>query len=269
MFEILTFPFMQRALAAGLISAVLLGWIGVFVTSKKMSFIGDGVAHASLAAVAFAILFGLAPLPVALIFGVLFSVLLYTIQKKTVLSQDTVIGMLFVTGMALGILLLQFHDGYVPELVSYLFGNILSVRPPDLLIMVFIGLAVFAALVLFRRAFTFIAVDPEGAELSGMNRTRMELLLYIVVSIAVILSIKLIGVVLVSALLITPSAIGKTIAWSFASLEGIAVVASIGIMILGLLAAYVFDVPPGASIVLTGTAAFLVTRVVVFFVRRV
>lgn len=215
MLEMLSLPFMQRAFVAGIVVSVLLGWIGVFVTSRRMSFIGDGIAHASLAAVAFAILIGAAPLPIALIFGVCTAIALFILEKKTNISSDTAIGILFAGGIALGVLLLQFHEGYVPELISFLFGNILAVQNMDLAIVVGMGMVIFSALFAFRQQLTFVTIDPQGAQIAGIKSHRFELALYVLTAVSVILSIKLVGIVLVSALLVLPSAITKGFSKSF------------------------------------------------------
>ncbi|USN53348.1 MAG: metal ABC transporter permease [Candidatus Nomurabacteria bacterium] len=260
MFEIFTFPFMQRALVVGVTSAALLGWMGVYVISRHLSFIGDGIAHASLAAIAVAVLLGWAPLPVALVFSIVLAVILFLMEKKTNISRDTAIGILFVVGMALGIILLQFHQGYVPELISFLFGNILAIRTIDLSIVLILGACIGALLFVYRKQLTFITVDAEGAQLAGVNRNFFELLLYILTALTVVLSIKVVGIVLVSALLVIPSAISKSFAKSFIAFQWISIVASVLIVVVGLILSYVLDLPSGATIVLVGALSFFVVR---------
>lgn len=262
MFEFLQFPFMQRALIGGVIAAVLLGWVGVYATSRNMSFIGAGVAHASLAAIAFAILVGWAPVLTAVVFSVLLGIMLYVLDTRTTVSRDTAIGILFSAGMALGVLFLQFHDGYVPELMSFLFGTILSITPGDLLVVGIVGISIMAVMFLLRHELLFITIDPDGAYLSGMNKTAVELLLYIFTSVAVVLSIKLVGIVLVSALLVLPSAIAKSWSRSFASFIRHALLMSICIVVCGLIISFYADLPSGASIVLFGTGVFLMSKLI-------
>ena len=204
MFEILTLPFMQRALLGGAVVSLILGWLGVFITSRNMSFIGAGIAHASLGSIALAIVLGWTPLPVALILSVFLAVALYWLDQKTNVSRDTAIGIIFAAGMALGILLLQYHEGYVPELVGFLFGNILAVKTLDLWLVVAVGGAVLFLLSWFWRQLTFTTVDAEGAQLAGVNRSAIDLLMYVLTAVSVVLSIKLVGIVLVSALLVLP-----------------------------------------------------------------
>jgi ABC-type Mn2+/Zn2+ transport system permease subunit len=250
--DMLQFPFMQRAFLGGTVIALLLGWLGVFVITRKMSFVGDGVAHASLAAVSLALLVGWAPLPTALIFSAVLGYGLFFLNRYTSLSSDTSIGLLFTFGMALGIILLQYHEGYAPELISFLFGSILGVTSQDLLIILSAGIALLTILYIKRKEFAFLALDPEGAALAGISRDGIDLLYYVFVSASVVLSIKLIGVVLVSAILIIPSSIGKILGKSFAQFQWISIIMSVCIVWAGLLASYMFDWPSGSSIVLTG-----------------
>lgn len=257
MIEILSYPFMQRAFLAGVIIAILLGWLGVYAITRKMSFVGDGVAHASLAAVALAILFGWSPLPVALIASVIIAIAIHLLGKTDTISHDTSIGVIFVAGMALGIILLQFYEGYVPELISYLFGNLLAIRTADVYIMGVVGGCIFAILLLLRRQFIFLTLDPEGAAMSGIKRSPLELLLTILIAITVVLSIKVVGIVLVSGLLILPSTVGKMLSRSFAQFEWYSVMASMLFVILGLILSYYFNLPSGATIVMVGVITLI------------
>lgn len=261
MFEILTYPFMQRALIAGIISGVLLGWIGVFVTSRQMSFIGDGIAHASLAAIALAILLGWSPLPIAIIFAILAAIVLYIIDQYTSISQDAAIGILFTAGLALGVVLLQFHDGYVPDLVSFLFGNILAVQTSDLITISIVAVIISLLLAANLRQFLFITVDPEGASLTGIRNNLIELALYIITAVAVVLSVKIIGIVLVSGLLIIPSATTKGFVKSFNAFQIATIVISILNVAIGLTLSVVLDWPSGATIILWATAVFVISRI--------
>lgn len=257
MLELFIYPFMQRALISGAIVSLVLGWLGTFIVSRKMSFIGDGIAHASLGGIALAIVVGLAPLPTALVFGVLLALILFFLEKKTKLNQDTAIGLMFTTSMAIGIILMHFHAGYQPELISYLFGNILAINTSDVWIIGGIGIAVLIVLSIFNRQLTFITFDKDGAYLSGINPMRYDLSFYIITSLAIIASVKLIGIILVSALIITPSAIAKLIAPSFFSFQKIAMSIAFVMTVLGLILSYYLDLPSGALIILIGSTIFV------------
>lgn len=259
-FEMFQFPFMQRAFIAGIILAVVLAWLGVFVTTRKMSFAGDGIAHASLAAVAVAILFGWAPLPTALLFSLVLGAILFYMNRYTTLSTDSAIGIVFTTGMALGVVLLQYHEGYAPELISYLFGSILGISQRDLLITVLVSLVLLVLLFLRRKQFAFLAIDEDGASLAGVSVWKTDFLFYLMVPLAIVLGIKLVGVILVSALLIVPSVSARQLAYSFASLEVYSICIGVITMVVGLVASYILDWPSGASIILVGTLFFVLSH---------
>lgn len=261
MLELFSYPFMQRAFLAGIMIAVLLGWLGVYTISRKMSFVGDGVAHASLAAVALAILFGWSPLPVALIASVFIAGAIHMLGRTRTIAHDTAVGVIFVAGMAIGIVLLQFYEGYAPELISYLFGNMLAVRSADMLIMAPVAGAILALLFIFRRQFVFLTVDPEGAALHGVHRNLLDLLLTILIAVSVVLSIKIVGIVLVSGLLILPSTVGKMLASSFRQFEYMSVLLGVLFVLTGLVCSYYFNLPSGAAIVLVGVMALLLVSI--------
>ena len=136
MLEILQYPFMQRALIAGVVLALLLAVLGIFVILRKMSFWGDGIAHASLAGIAIGLFAGYNPLITAIIFAVIFALLVYFLERKTSLSSDVIIGILFTASMALGIVLINLKNTYQPDLLSFLFGNILAIKTGELYLMV-------------------------------------------------------------------------------------------------------------------------------------
>lgn len=269
MLEALQYPFMMRALVSGIFVAVLLGWLGTFVVTRKMSLIGDGIAHASLAGIALALLLGWAPIPVATILSMFIAAFIYFLEKKTKISSDMAIALMFTTGMAVGIILLHFYQGYQPELVSYLFGNILTINTYDLWNIVVIGTIILFLLFIFYRKILFSTFDPVGAYLSGIKPWIYDLILYVSTAVAIVLSIKLIGIILVSALLVTPSAIAKLFSKSFKHFTVLAIVISIIIIFIGLMLSYSLDLPSGAVIVLTGTSLFLVGYLITFVIKKI
>ncbi len=259
---------MQRALIAGAVSAVMLGWIGIFVMARRMSFFGDGVAHASLAGIALAILIGWTPIPVALATAVAFAVLIFFIEQKLKLSNDVAIGILFAFGMALGVFLLSFTRGFQPELISFLFGNILAVTETDLWTILTIGAAIVAILALARKKLAFVTFDEEGAYLSGISPERYILLLYILTSVSIIASIRLVGIILTSALLILPGATGRFWVRSLKPLEIVSVIIATVTVALGLVASVVWNTPSGATVILAGTAIFAVSAIGRLFLKK-
>lgn len=259
MLSIFSYPFIQRALLAGFVLAVVLSFIGIFVVLKKISFLGEGVAHASLAGIAIGLITATNPLIVAIIYSILFSLVVYFLEKKTTVSTDAIIGVLFTASMALGVILVNTQAGYQPELISYLFGNILTIKTGDLLIMVLFSVIILLFLLFKYKKITLTIFDRDSAYLSGINTTFYELGLYISLAISIVLGVKVLGIVLVSAILIIPASIAKMLSRSFKQMIFDSIVVSEIIVIGGILLSYVLDYPTGPVIILLGTTIFFLT----------
>jgi len=258
-FEFLQYPFMQRALVAGILLGVLLATLGVFVTLRRMAFFGEGIAHASLAGIAIAILTGFSPLPVAMVWAVILALLIFTLEQKTKLPIDTVIGIFFTSAMALGVVLMNFTSGYQPELLSFLFGSILSVSVSDLWTIAISTIVILVWLISSRRQLTFLSLSEEQAIVSGIPVRLQTAILYVALSVATVLGVKILGIILISALLIIPPAISRLHAKSFRSHMTLAVLFSEVTIVLGLALSFFYDLPSGAVIVLVGAFIFLLS----------
>jgi len=259
MVELLQLPFMQRALIAGLVLGVLLAYLGIFVTLRKMAFFSDGVAHAALAGAAIGLLTRFSPLVSALIFSILLACLIYWLEKKSSLSSDAIIGILFTSGMALGIVLISLRKGYQPELICYLFGNILAIRRQDLFLIVVLSILIMTFIVSHKRKLTLLALDREMAYMAGINPDFYQLLLYVMLACALVLGIRVLGIILVSAILIIPVSTARLFSRSFKALTLWTAVVAESVMIGGLLLSYYLNLPSGAVIVLTGSTVFSLT----------
>ena len=254
--EIFSQPFVQRALLAGVFSGALLAILGIFVALRKMAFFSDGIAHTSLAGVAVAVLLGHQPLLWAVAVGVVFAVLIYLLEKKTDISPDSLIGILFSSSLALGVVLMHFKRGYQADLLSFLFGNILTIRSGELVAIVPLSIAIGAFLVARYRKYILICLNEELARVAGVWLEAHKFSLYIMLAVASILAIKMFGIILVSALLILPASFGKLFARSAWSLLVVSVVFAEVVVLGGVVVSLWLNLPTGATIVLTGTAIF-------------
>ncbi len=254
--EIFTLSFMQRAFLAGIISAFLLSLSGVFVTLKRLSFFGDGIAHASLAGIAIGVILGINPLWMALLVAIVLTSILYLLERKTTIPTDAIIGFIFTFGMASGIVIISLKKGYQPELVSFLFGNILSLSWSDILLTLILGTMVVLFLILSQRTLALTILDREEAYLRGLKVETLEFFFYIFLAITVVLGLKLLGIVLVSALLIIPPITAKLISSSFKKMLFNSVIIGEVTVFTGLFISYLLDIPSGAVIVLVGISIF-------------
>ena len=257
MLELLQFPFVQRAIISGLILGLLFAVLGVYVILRNMAFWGDGIAHASLAGIAFALFSGSQPLLWAIIVSVAFAVTIFFLERHTTLSNDALIGVLFTSFMALGVVILSFIPGYQPELISFLFGNILTVGVVDILIMSVVGSLILIFVYFNNRALALQTFDRESAYLAGINTDALDLLFYISLAVSVVLGVKVLGVVLVSALLIIPASIAKMVSRSYKSLRIVSVIIGEVVVIVGMMTSLWWDIPSGPSIILVGAILFL------------
>jgi len=248
---------MQRALLAGAMLALILSILGIFVTVRRMAFFGDGIAHASLAGIAIALLVGVSPLPIALAWAAVVALAVWWLERSTKLSSDTLIGILFTASMALGVVLMSFTRGYQPELVSFLFGSILSVRAIDLTYILIIGVIILAWLLLSFRQLTYMSLSEDQAIVSGVPVRLQTIILYVALALATVLGVKILGIILVSALLILPPAASRLLSSNFRGHIVMSIVMSELMVLLGLSISYLYDLPSGATIILTGTSIFL------------
>lgn len=264
-FEIFTYPFMQRAFISGGILALVLASLGIFVTLRKMAFFGDGIAHASLAGIAIALLAGIAPLPIALLWSLTVAMLIYALERSTRLPSDTLIGIFFTASMALGVVLMSFSGGFQPELISFLFGSILSIRTLDLTIIALISLVIMAWLMVSFRQLMFMSLTEESAKVAGIHVELQKALLYAALALATVLGVKVLGIILVSALLVIPPATARLLTYDFRGYIIISLLLSEIFVGLGLILSFYYDLPSGATIILVGSAGFFLAALLSAF----
>lgn len=252
----LEFAFMQRALLAALVIGLVCGVLGFFVVLRRFAFIGVGISHSAIGGVAIGILLGVSPLLTAAVFAIAVALGIAAVSRRATISEDAVIGVFFSGSMALGIVLFSMNRGYQQDLFGYLFGNVLAITSTELTV-----LAATAAVILVVLAFVFkelllIAFDEEIARAYGHKVDLLDTTLLVLLAVAIILGVRLVGVLLIEALLVVPAATAALWAANFRAqlLVSVALATSAGV--LGLAAAYRFDVAAGGAIVLVAVTAF-------------
>jgi zinc transport system permease protein len=257
MTDALTLPFMQRALITGLLVGLVASLLGVFVILRRAAFFGDAIAHASLAGVALGVVAGIPPLLAAAGVAVGIGFALHRLERHARLSLDAILGFVLPFFMALGVLILSLVPGYQPELLSYLFGSLLTVSWERLAAVAVIAVGVAAVLVHSRNRLVFAVFDAEGAQVAGVRVGRLLTLYHVLLALAVIASISTVGIVMANALLVIPAATAKLLARSLGHMFWLAPVAGTVSVVVGLAAAYRFDVPSGPAIVVVAGLVFL------------
>lgn len=250
-----TVPLVQRALIGGVLIGVLTAWVGTFVVLRRMAFMGAGVGHAAFGGVALGLLLGWDPIWTAAGFCMLVAWGITLVTRRGHLPTDTAIGVFFTATMALGLLLLG-QLSNTTDVFGLLFGSLLAIDAGTLVqLAVFTSLGV-GALVLFHRGFVLLAFDPEHARALGWPEAWLDYLFAALVALTVVAAIRVVGLILASALLVVPAAAALYWSRSFRQLIALAVAFGVASVVLGLALALWWDLPPGATIVLTAAAGF-------------
>ncbi len=255
--EPLEFPFMQRAFLAAGFAAVVCALVGSFVVLKGLAFMGDAVAHSSLAGMSVAYFLGGNIFWGALGWAIPASLLITFISRRANLRLDASIGIIFASGFALGIILMSRVTGYAADLFSLLFGNVLGISWAEVALIGGIAAAVSLVIAAFYKELLFTSYDATMSAASGIPVRFMQYLLPVLVGVTTVASLKAVGIVLVLALLVTPSATAMLLARRMPSIMAYSVAVGLIATVLGLYLSFYADLPSGPSIVLVATGLFL------------
>ncbi len=262
MLELLSHTFMQRALIEAVLIGAVCAVVGVYVVLNGLSFIGAGISHSTFAGVAIGLLLGIDPLLTALLFSTGVALSIGWVSEKTDLKHDTSVGIFFAATMALGVLLIGFLKDFYVDVFSYLFGNILALTAADLWISLAMTVLITATILLLFKEFLALSFDAEVASVMGLPVRFLHYLLLVLMALTVVLSVKSVGVVLVSALIVTPAAAAYQLTVNFRRMMVLSVLIGVGSTVSGLLLSYWIDFPSGAGIVLIATCLFFLSWLV-------
>jgi len=262
------YGFLQRALIAGVFAAAVCGVLGFFVLLRRLAFLGVGISHAALGGVALGLVLGVEPLLAAALFSALVAASVGWLGERGALHEDTAIGVLFSAAMALGVAILSGSSAYRGDLFGYLFGNILAVTRTELWFLGVFSVAVLVAVMLVFKELLFASFDEEVARASGLPVTGLHYFLLGALSLTVVVAMRVVGVILVEALLVIPAATAYQWVASYRGLLAGAVGVSVLGTIAGLLVSYWCDVAAGASIVLVLSALFAASVATRWLARR-
>lgn len=254
--EFLRYGFVQRALIAGSFIALLCSTLGVFLVLRRFSLIGDGLAHAAFGSVAVAMLFRMSPLYVSIPLVMVCAVGILKLTEKFRVYGDAAIGVVSSLGIAAGVMISSVAGGFNVDLFSYLFGSILSISPAEVFISVGLSAVVLFVLFFFYQDLLSITFDEEASKVSGVNTEGMNILFVLLTALTVVLSMKVVGIMLISALLILPAVTALQVARSFRSTIAVAALVSVVSVISGTLISFSLDLPTGATIVMMNFVLF-------------
>lgn len=253
---IFALDFMRKALLAAVLVGLTAPAIGTFLVQRRLALMGDGIGHVALTGVGLGLLLGTAPLLTAVLLAVAGAVAIELLRERGGASGDVALALLFYGGIAGGVVLTNASDGTAFNLVSYLFGSVTTVSPGDLWVISGLAATVLTVVAVFGREMFSVCYDEEVARVSGLPVRALNLLIAVTAALTVALAMRVVGLLLVSALMVVPVAAVQQVTRSFrATLLGSLGVGA-GVSVVGLLVAYYADVAPGATIVLTAIAVF-------------
>jgi zinc transport system permease protein len=263
----LQYAFIQRAYLAGSFIAALCAMLGLFLVLRRLSLIGDGLAHVSFGAITLGLLFGVYPIYVAIPVVLIASYFILKLTQRARIYGDAAIGIVSSLGIAGGVILASLSKGFNVDLFSYLFGNVLAISRSEVILSLGLSLVVLACVVLFYNELFSVTFDEEYARITGIKVERINLVLTLLTAVTVVLAIKVVGITLVSALLILPAASALQIARGFRGAMLISVLVGVGSVLVGITVSFLLNLPAGATVVVCSFLFFLLALAVRGFRR--
>jgi zinc transport system permease protein len=266
--EALEFGFMRNALAAGVLVSVACGVIGTFVVVNRIVFISGGIAHAAYGGIGLGYYLKVNPVLGAIVFSLAAALGMGTVQRKTRERADTMIGVMWAIGMALGIIFVDLAAGYKADLMSYLFGSILAVPSSDLLIMLALDAVIVALVVLFYKELLAMSFDETFATVENVPVDAIYLILVCMIALTVVMMMRVVGLIMVIALLTMPAAISGQFVKDMKRMMVLASILGVIFTTTGLWLSYFLNLTSGATIILVSGAAYLLSLAVKPLIRK-
>lgn len=258
MLEILQYGFMQRALLAGVIIGALCPLIGIFIVLRRMSLIGDSLSHVALAGVAAGILAGVYPLSMSLVFSVIAALAIEKLRKSYGEYAELSIAIILSAGIGLAVVLISLAKSFTIDLFGYLFGSITTVLPKDLLIISILGIFIIITIKLVYKELFYIAFDEISAKLAGVPVRYINLLFIILIASTITLSMRIVGILLVSSLMVIPVATSLQVAKSFKHATILSIIFAEIAVISGIFLSYYLELASGGTIVIISVIILLI-----------
>lgn len=260
MLELLNYPFFVNALSAALFSSITCGFIGTYIVSRRIVFISGGISHTSFGGVGIAYYLGFNPLLGAAVFSVLAAMGIETFSRKSEIREDSLIGMMWSFGMAVGIIFIFITPGYAANLMSYLFGSILTVSRTEILLLAGLALTIVLFFVFLYKEILFVSFDQEYARTQGIPTALINYTLISLTALTIVFNIRVVGIILVISMLTIPQATANLLSHNFKKViiysTGFAFLASIA----GLFLSYRLNIPSGAAIIFTAIGVFALVK---------
>jgi zinc transport system permease protein len=262
MIEALQYGFMRNALAAGVLVSIACGIIGTYIVTNRIVFLSGGIAHAAYGGIGLGYLLGINPIFGAIAFSLLSALGMGVVHRRTKERSDTIIGIMWAVGMALGIIFLDLSPGYKADLMSYLFGSILAVPTGDLLIMLVLNLVIITIVSLYYRELQAVSFDETFAFVVSVPVDKLYLMLVGMVALTVVMTMRIVGLIMVIALLTIPPAIAGLFVKDMKRMMIASSTLSVFFTFSGLMLSYALNLTSGATIILVAGASYLISYLI-------
>lgn len=266
--EILEFGFMQRALIAGVAVAITTSVIGLFLVLRRNSLFGDALSHVAFGGIAVGLVANIYPLWSGLALAILGALGITKLRQSARIPADASVAIMLSSGLALGILLVSASGGFTLDLFSFLFGSILLVSVSDTLAILAMAGSILAMVIVLYKKLVYITFDEEQARVSGLPISALNYLFVILASVVAVVSMRLVGILLISALIVIPNVTALLFGRGFKKTAIISVAVSIFSVVAGIAISYAFNLAPAGTIVLVSTATFLAALAARHAVKR-
>jgi zinc transport system permease protein len=249
-FEILQFSFMQRALLSGVVVAATCSVVGLFLVLRRQSLFGDALSHVAFGGLAVGLFTSIYPIWTALVFSVLASLGITKLRQSTRIPSDAAVAIMLSSGLAVGIILIGLSGGFSLDLESFLFGSILLISMQDQIMILLLSTAVLLIVIKFYSQLVYITFSEDQARVSGINVSRFNYLFIGLASLAVISSLRLVGVLLISSLIVIPNITAMMFGKGFKKTAMISIIIAVSSVLVGIVISYIANLAPGGTIVL-------------------
>jgi len=268
-FDFFSFGYIQRALISGISIAIMCSLIGLFLVLRKQSLFGDAISHMAFGGIAIGTYLNIYPFWTAIIFSASSALVINKIRYYTKLNSDSMVAVLLSFGLGMGVTLISISDGFSVDLFSFLFGSILLVSYEDVLMTVGMAIIVTSIIGLFFKKFIYVTFDEDQAKISGLHVEQLDYLFIVLVAVSVIVSMKLVGILLISSLIVIPNIASLMLNQGFKRTLFISIIISACSVFFGIILSYYFNTAPSGMIVLLSVGIFIAVIISKYFYQNI
>ena len=266
--NIFEYDFLTNAFIASILSGITCGIVGSYIVTRRIVFLSSGITHASFGGLGIALYTGIDPLLGALTFASASSVGIEFASRRGGIREDSVVGIIWSMGMAIGALFMSLRPGYATDLTSYLFGNILLVTPQNIIWLTILTVVLIVGSILWLRRLMYITFDEEYAKSQGINTTLVSYIMAVVIAISIVLSIKVMGIILLLSLITIPPVIANDITKDFKLITPLSAIIAVVGNVVGFILSYEYDIPTGSCIIFILVMLLIGVKLLTLWHRR-